>query len=206
METQVRRNFTSEEKKKIRTGIREKYTKVALGPHGSFNYPTGREGLEKLDYNQAIISSLPEDVLASYCGVGNPFVLGPVHEGQKVLDIGCGAGVDVIIAAKMVGSDGRAEGIDLTLEMVAKARENFKKTYLENGGFQVASAEQLPFADGCFDVVLSNGAMNLVPEKLVALREAFRVLKPGGRLMAADQILIGELPDNIGARIQKWSR
>jgi hypothetical protein len=83
METQVQRSFTSEEKKKIRSGIQEKYAKVALGPQGSFNYPTGREGLEKLNYDHAIISSLPEDILASCCGVGNPFVLGPIHKKNK---------------------------------------------------------------------------------------------------------------------------
>lgn len=199
-------NFTGEENRKITSAIREKYAKIAVGPQGSFNYPTGREGLEKLNYGRDILSSLPEDVLASYCGVGNPFGLGPIHDGDKVLDIGCGAGVDVIVAAKMVGPKGRAEGIDLTPEMAAKAEENLAKTYLENAEFQVASAEALPFADGRFDVVLSNGSINLVPEKLAALREAFRALKPGGRFMIADQILIGELPDDIATRIQKWSR
>jgi ubiquinone/menaquinone biosynthesis C-methylase UbiE len=106
----------------------------------------------------------------------------------------------------MVGSKGKAEGVDLTPEMVKKAKENLGQTSLENAGFQEASAEALPFATGSFDVVLSNGSLNLVPDKPAALKEAFRVLKPGGRFMVADQILIGKLPDNIALRIQKWSR
>ncbi len=163
--------MTAEEKKQIREGIRKKYLKVAISPKGSFNYPVGREGLEKLDDDPALVSSLPEDVLESYCGVGNPFLLGPIHDGEKVLDIGCGAGVDTIIAATMVGARGKAQGIDLTPEMVKKARENLGQTSLENAGFQEASAEALPFATGSFDVVLSNGSLNLVPDKPAALRK-----------------------------------
>ncbi len=197
--------FNSDERKRIREGIGEKYKRVAVSPEGKFSYPTGRAGLEGQKYDPEVIRSLPEDVLASYCGVGNPFTLGPVGKGETVLDIGCGAGVDTFVAAILVGPEGRVTGMDLIPEMVDRARTNLKKTSLKNVTFREGSAEQLPFPEGTFDIVLSNGVFNLIPDKAKALREVFRVLKPSGRFQLADQILTGEIPTNTESLVKNWA-
>ena len=198
--------FSSTDKQRIEEGIRKRYAKVALTPEGIFRYPTGRAGLEGLKYDPQMINELTPEVISSYCGVGNPFALEPIHKGESVLDVGCGGGVDTLIAAMMIGRDGKAIGIDLVPEMIARARENVLKTSLKNISFQESSAEKMPFPDESFDVVISNGAFNLVTDKSKALKEVFRVLKPRGRLMIADQILTGELPDDKKAKIEKWAR
>ncbi len=197
--------WNAEDKQRIKEGIRKKYAQVASTPEGSFRYPTGRAGLEGLHYDRRAISALPSEVTAFYCGVGNPFALGPIHQGEAVLDAGCGGGVDTLLAAMMVGPEGIAVGIDLTPEMVGRAKENLAQTALENVSFRQSSLDDMPFADASFDVVISNGAFNLVPEKARALEEIHRVLKPGGRLMMADQILTGDLPEDKRARIAKWA-
>lgn len=197
--------FTFEDRKRIKEGIGAKYRKVAATPEGSFNYPTGRAGLEGQDYEPKILKVLPDEVQASYCGVGNPFSLGPIHKGETVLDVGCGAGVDTLVAALLVGPEGKAVGIDLTPEMLDRARENLKKTSLSNVSFQEGSAEELPFESDAFDVAISNGVFNLVPDKPRALRELFRVLKPEGRLMLADQVLVGQLPAGTETMVQSWA-
>ncbi len=198
--------FSSKEKDKIYKGIRKKYKKVAKKPDGLFKYPTGKAGLEALRYDPEIIRALPETVTASYCGVGNPFTLGAVNEGESVLDIGCGCGIDTIFAAKMTGSSGKVVGIDLMPEMLQRAKENLKFANLDNVNYEEASSDNLSFPDEKFDVVISNGAFNLVPDKAKALHEVFRVLKPGGRLMIADQILIGELTKDRKQIIKSWSQ
>ena len=199
-------NFNSDERKRIREGINEKYRGVALSPEGRFSYPTGRAGLEGQKYDPEILRALPEDVLASYCGVGNPFSLGPVTKGEAVLDIGCGAGVDTLVAAIMVGPEGKVTGIDLIPEMLKRARTNLEKTSLKDVTFQESSAEQLPFPDGTFDVVISNGVFNLIPDKAKALREVFRVLKSSGRFLLADQIVVGDMPADTESMVENWAR
>ena len=198
--------LTSQDRKRIEEGIRGKYTKVSDSPEGLFQYPTGRAGLEALDYDSELIQALPDSTVASYCGVGNPFTLGVIRKGDAVLDIGCGAGIDTIVAAMMVGPEGTVAGIDMVPEMLARARENLRMTDLKNVIFEEAYGEKLPFADDGFDVVISNGVFNLIPDKAKALSEVVRVLKPGGRLMMADQILVGELPSEIKARVASWAK
>ena len=202
----MKNQLTSQDRKRIEEGIRGKYTKVSDSPEGLFLYPTGRAGLEALDYDSELIQALPDSAVASYCGVGNPFTLGVIRKGDAVLDIGCGAGIDTIVAAMMVGPEGTVVGIDMVPEMLARARENLRMTDLKNVIFEEAYGEKLPFADDGFDVVISNGVFNLIPDKAKALSEVVRVLKPGGRLMMADQILVGELPSEIKARVASWAK
>jgi SAM-dependent methyltransferase len=198
--------LSPEDRQKIEAGIREKYTKVAGSPQGLFKYPTGKAGLEALGYDPEILKSLPAGVLDSFCGVGNPFSLGPVDRGETVLDIGSGGGLDSLVAARMVGAGGKVVGLDLSPEMVARAYENLKQTDLTNVAFQEFSGEDLPFPDGSFDLVISNGVFNLIPAKGRMLKEACRVLKPNGRLLIADQILSGALTKSPQERIDSWFR
>jgi SAM-dependent methyltransferase len=197
--------ISTEDRKKIETGLRAKYVRVAITPEKDFQYPTGEAGLKGQHYDPNFLRNLPHDVLASYCGVGNPFTLGPISEGESVLDIGCGAGVDTLIAAMMVGPEGRALGIDVVPEMLERARENLRKTAFDNVTFQQASAEELPFPEGSFDVVISNGVFNLIPDKEKALREVFRVLKSSGQLRMADQVLTVAPSDDLSSRIDNWA-
>ena len=125
METQI----SNEELKQIENGINEKYLKVAVSPEGHFQYPTGRKGLEALSYDSALVEQLPEEAVSSYCGVGNPFSLGPINPGEQVLDIGCGAGVDTILAAMMVGPQGSVTGVDVVTEMIEKAKSRANEMY-----------------------------------------------------------------------------
>ena len=179
---------------------------VAISPEGKFSYPTGRAGLERQKYDPQVIQSLPENVLSSYCGVGNPFSLGPINKGETVLDIGCGAGVDTLVAAVMVGPEGKVTGIDLTPDMLKQARINLETTSLKNVSFEEGSAEELAFPEKMFDVVISNGVFNLIPDKRKALKEVFRVLKSSGRFLLADQILMGEMPADTESMVKNWAR
>ena len=190
--------------KKIEAGIREKYAKVAQNPDGRFKYPTGKKGLEALNYENSLIEKLPDAVVSSYCGVGNPFCLGKPNPGEKILDIGCGAGVDTILAAVMAGPKGSAIGVDIVPEMIARAESNLQMMELDNVNFQKVSGEELPFADDTFDVVISNGAINLIPDKEAALSEIIRVLRPTGRLMVADQVAAGSVQNDLKARLANW--
>jgi len=198
--------LSSDDKDRIVEGIRKKYAEASITPKGLFNYPTGREGLKGLGYDLKSVESIPKLAIDSFCGVGNPFSLGPIHEGETVLDIGCGGGFDVIFAATIVGSKGEVTGIDVTPEMLKRSKENLQETSIENVTLKQATAEKLPFPDNNFDVIISNGVFNLIPEKAKAFSEVFRVLKLDGRLMVADQILIGELSKEQKLSAESWAQ
>ena len=190
---------------KIQEAVRLKYAEVARSAEGKFKYATGRAGAAALGYDLSVAAGLPQSVLQSFCGVGNPFTLGPIGAGEAVLDLGCGAGFDLIVASRLVGPGGRVCGIDLTPEMVDKARQTLERAGVRNAEVRVAGAEAIPYADAAFDVVLSNGVLNLSPRKVTLLREIHRVLRPGGRLQFADIVLNEELPAEVAASPQAWS-
>lgn len=194
----------TEDKQQIRESIQSKYKHVAQSPEGRFQYPTGRKGLIQLGYSNEILN-LPEEVLSCFCGVGNPFALGTLRSGYQVLDVGCGCGVDTLLAALMVAPKGEAVGIDVVSEMISRAEENRQKAGFRNCSFQEADAESLPFPEASIDTILSNGALNLIPDKKRTLREIFRVLKPSSDLLLADEVLTGSLPENKQERLKKWS-
>ena len=200
MESQI----TGEDLKKIKAGIHEKYIKVAKNPEGQFQYPTGKKGLAALQYDKPLIDKLPDAVTSSYCGVGNPFSLGKINTGEQVLDIGCGAGVDTILASMMTGPTGKVVGVDIVPEMLQQAETNLRVTDRKSVIFSNASGELLPFHGDTFDVVISNGVINLIPDKESALTEIFRVLKPAGRLMVADQVASGSVQKDIKTRLTNW--
>jgi len=195
----------------------ERFRAVAHSPEGLFSYPTGLAGLRALDYPAEALAALPEDVLACYCGVGNPFAAGFPDPGETVLDVGCGAGVDTLVAAHYVGASGLVAGLEFSPEMVLRGQKNIRACGIAAVGFAQGRAERLPFADAAFDRVISNGVFNLVQDKTEALSEAHRVLKPGGLVQVADQILESDeapacqlLPAGPGAgpeaRAQQWAR
>lgn len=186
----------------IRGGIAEKYRKVAVSPEGLFRYPTGEASARGLGYPPDLLAAVPAAIRERFVGVGNPFGLGPIRPGQAVLDLGCGAGFDAFIAAQLVGPGGRVAGIDLSPEMLAVARARQAEAGFPQVEFRQAAVEALPFPDASFDVALSNGVLNLIPDKPAALREIFRVLRPGGRLQACD---IGLVPDRLPPDKAPWS-
>ena len=199
------RKMSEPEILQVRQGIKEKYDRVAeAGTGGCFRYPTGQDGLDLQGYPSEVIRDFPPEVLAAFCGVGNPFSLGLLAPGDAVLDIGCGAGVDSLVAAVLVGAGGHVTGIDVTPAMIERARAHGARLGLNNVTFQVGDAETLPFPDCTFDAVISNGVFNLSLNKEKALEEAHRVLKPGGRLMLADMVLVAPLPPDQADKVENW--
>jgi arsenite methyltransferase len=197
--------WSDTEKAAIRAAIKGKYTQVAAsGAACCFQYPTGEESLRQQNYPLDIVQELPPSVVDAFCGVGNPFSLGPIYPGEAILDIGCGAGFDAFVAARLTGPRGRVVGLDVTVEMINRARANQALLGLDRVRFQVEDAESLPFPDQEFDVVISNGVLNLTLDKARALQEAHRVLKPGGRLMLADMVLVQDLPPEEAGKADSW--
>jgi arsenite methyltransferase len=173
----------------LRTSIRAEYAAVASDPRRGFHFHTGYRLAAMLGYPDAIISELPPDAVASMAGTGNPFALGPIGTGERVVDCGSGSGTDALIAARLVGPGGGVIGVDMTPEMLAKARASAAIAGFTNVEFREGLLERLPIETGWADIVISNGVLNLVPDKRAALGEMYRVLRPGGRLQLADIVL-----------------
>ena len=173
----------------LRASIRAEYAAVASEPDRGFHFHTGYRLAAILGYPQEWIESLPRGAVVSMAGTGNPFALGDIRPGEHVVDCGSGAGADALIAARLVGPTGQVIGVDMTPEMLATARGNAVEAGLANVEFREGLLEALPVETGWADVVISNGVLNLVPDKAAALAEMHRVLRPGGRLQAADIVL-----------------
>jgi SAM-dependent methyltransferase len=198
--------FSADDKERIQVAIKKKYQAVSSSAEGYFKYPVGKPGAILLGYDKAILEDIPVEMLRSFCGVGNPFSIDRIEEGTTVLDVGCGAGFDLLVALQLVGPSGKVVGVDLTKEMIDKARANLESMQIKNYELHRISAEQLPFADNSFDVVISNGVINLSPDKPRIFAEIHRVLKKGGRLQFADIILEKQLPPQLTASIESWSQ
>jgi len=196
--------LSEDQRRLVREKIREKYQQVAASPAGRFKYPTGMAGIKALGYAEGLWRDFPEALLESFCGVGNPFSLGDLRPGDKVVDVGCGAGFDALVATRLVGPGGEVVGIDLTPEMVARAQTHQAALGFTQVRFLEGEAEALPVPDAWADAVISNGVFNLSLDKAKALREACRVLKPGGRLLMADMTLVQPLPEDQAARVENW--
>ncbi len=173
----------------IRLSVRERFTRTAETPGEERKFPLGPESAKCLGYDPAEIDALPSSVTESFCGVGDPFTLGVPQNGDTILDLGCGAGLDMILAGRRVGPTGRVIGVDMTEAMIAKARRNAVQCGLRNIEVRQGQIEQLPVDDASVDLVISNGVFNLCPDKPKVLAEALRVLRPGGRLHMADILL-----------------
>jgi arsenite methyltransferase len=168
--------------------VRLLYTELAQHPEKDFGWGKGKENARHLGYAEEWLNHLPDIIWESAAAVGNPFSLGPIHAGETIVDIGCGAGTDVCIAAMLVGKEGKVFGIDCTPAMVTKASENATASGFPQAVFQEAEMTELPLPDCTADVVISNGAINLAEDKYAVLGEVFRVLRPGGRLQIADMV------------------
>ena len=169
----------------LKSEIKKTYASVSEEPDKDFIFPTGRAWAEDLGYPEEL-ANVPESAVESFAGVANPWVLGRLAPGERVLDLGSGAGTDSLIAAQMVGDQGSVTGIDMTPEMLAKARAAAAEMGAKNVEFVEGEAEGLPFPDASFDVVISNGVIDLIPDKDAVFAELFRVLAPGGRIQVAD--------------------
>jgi arsenite methyltransferase len=189
----------------IRAAVRQRFVKIARSPDQEQKFPVGPASARKLGYDPHEIDSLPPSVTDSFCGVGNPLGLGEVLRGQTVLDLGSGAGLDSLLAARRVGPTGKVVGVDLCPEMVEKAHRNALLLGLYNVEFVEAQIERVPLPDGSVDVVISNGVFNLCPDKSAVLADAFRVLRPGGRLQIADILLHEAVTPEQVARLGEWS-
>jgi SAM-dependent methyltransferase len=190
----------------LRREVTAMYASVAAAPDGTFHFHRGPEyAARTLGYDADALSRLPDDVTARFAGVGNPHVIAPIWRGATVLDIGCGAGTDLLLAALKVGPTGRAIGVDMTEAMCAQASAGAVVSRFTNVEVRKGDATALP-VDGCsVDVVISNGVFNLVPEKERAIAEIIRVLKPGGRLQIADIIVSQPLADSVVRNIDLWT-
>lgn len=188
----------------LRDAIRVEYTQVAADPEQGFHFHTGRRLTRLLGYDEAWLADVPEDSIASFAGTGNPFSLGVLQQGERVVDVGCGAGIDSLIAAGMVGPTGKVVGVDMTPAMLDRARRSAAAGGFTNVRFQEGFAESLPVDEGWADVVISNGVFNLFPDKLAGLREMARVLKPDGRLQLGDILVEKSVPDNAKRNVDLW--
>jgi arsenite methyltransferase len=189
----------------LKSEIRKTYARVSEQPDEDFIFPTGRAWAEDLGYPRELLARVPEIAVESFAGVANPFALGTLEPGEAVLDVGSGAGTDSLVAAQMVGADGRVTGIDMTPEMLTKARGAATEMGVTNVEFVAGEVERLPFADASFDIVISNGVIDLIPDKDAVFAEIERVLRPGGRIQVADVTIQNPVSEEGRRKIDLWT-
>jgi SAM-dependent methyltransferase len=198
----------------LRRGLQKTYAKIALFPERQHHIHTGRFLAARLGYDEApsagsgqgLLEGVPKAALDSFCGAANPWTLGRAEPGETVLDVGCGSGTDLIIAARQVGPDGRAIGVDFSEEMARTAEEAVRKAKLKNVEVRRGEATALPVEDEAVDLVIANGVVNhLIPDKLAAFREIARVLVPGGRLLLGDMSVGIAMPAEVREIVDLWT-
>jgi arsenite methyltransferase len=189
----------------LRGEIQKTYTEVSTEQTKEFIFPTGRAWAEDLGYPQPELSRVPDPSVESFAGVANPFSLGRIAPGETVLDLGCGAGTDLLVAAQMVGRAGHVIGVDMTPAMLRRARESAEAMGLANVELHESFIESLPLPGASVDAVISNGVIDLVPDKEAVFAEIDRVLRPGGRLQLADVVIHEELSEDARKRIDLWT-
>jgi arsenite methyltransferase len=188
----------------LKSEIKKTYSSVSQEPERDFIFPTGRAWAEDLGYPEEL-ANVPESAVESFAGVANPWKLGRLSPGEWVLDLGSGAGTDSLIAAQMVGPQGQVQGIDMTPQMLAKARAAAEEMGAANVVFLEGEAERLPFPDAQFDVVISNGVIDLIPDKDAVFAELYRVLAPGGRMQVADVTIQNPVSEEGRRKIDLWT-
>jgi arsenite methyltransferase len=188
----------------LKSEIKKTYARVSTAPGEDFIFPTGRAWAEDLGYPDEL-AAVPESAVESFAGVANPFSLGRLQPGEHVLDLGSGAGTDSLVAALMVGPEGHVTGIDMTPEMLERARRSAAEMGAENVDFIESEAEALPFAEASFDVVISNGVIDLIPDKDAVFSELHRVLTPGGRIQIADVTIQNPVSEEGRRDIDLWT-
>jgi len=188
----------------LKSEIKKTYASVSDEPEKDFVFPTGRPWAEDLGYPEEL-ANVPDTAVESFAGVANPFSLGRLQPGERVLDLGSGAGTDSLVAAQMVGPSGHVTGIDMTPEMLDKARRGAEAMRAANVEFVEGEVESLPFPDESFDVVISNGVIDLVPDKDAVFREIFRILEPGGRIQIADVTIQNPVSEEGKRNIDLWT-
>jgi arsenite methyltransferase len=189
----------------LRGEIQKTYTEVSTDPEKDFIFPTGRPWAEELEYPQPELSRVPDATVESFAGVANPFSLGRIEPGLTVLDLGCGAGTDLLIAAQMLGPAGRVIGVDMTTTMLARARESAEAMGLADVELHESLIESVPLPDASVDIVISNGVIDLIVDKDAVFSEIDRLLRPGGRLQVADVVIHDEVSADARKRIDLWT-
>jgi SAM-dependent methyltransferase len=189
----------------LRCEIRREYADVATNPSKGFHFHTGRTLARLLEYPDELLDGIPESAIERLAGTGNPFALGPLVPGERVIELGCGGGMDTLIASRMVGPEGRVLAIDMTAEMLEKARRSAEEMGATNIDFHLGYIEEIPVPDGWADVIISNGVINLVPDKPRAFAEMRRALKPEGHLQIGDIVVQKTVPDSAKRNIDLWA-
>jgi arsenite methyltransferase len=189
----------------LRAEVRAKYQEVATDPGGVFHFHLGRPFAERFGYDRAVVDALPDRAVESFAGVANPFSLRALPPGERVVDVGSGAGFDSFVAAAAVGAEGAVVGVDMTPEMLAKSRETAAQLGLDHVSFREGLAEALPVDDGWADAVISNGVFNLCADKRAVFQEVWRVLRPGGVLQFADIANGKPVPEEAMRQIDLWT-
>jgi len=189
----------------LREEVKSKYRAVAVDPHGGYHFHTGRPLARRLGYDRAVVAALPDSAVEAFAGVGNPFSLGVLRPGERIIDLGSGGGFDCFIAAGQVESEGHVVGVDMTEEMLGRSRTAATVMGLHHVEFRQGEIEALPIEDGWADVVISNGVINLCADKKLVFAEIFRVLRAGGRLQFADIANGQPVPEAAIRNIDLWT-